>query len=312
MKQAVSLIIPTLNAESFLPELFRALQRQTVPFEILIIDSSSTDDTVRFAQSFGAKTLVIKQEDFDHGGTRNLAIGRVKGDIIVFLTQDSVPTNARAVENLILSFDDARIGAAYGRQLPRQDADPFAAHMRLFKYPAQSCVKSAKDKNLYGIDTPALSNSFAAYRKIALEKIGLFKNGTLFAEDVQAGAKLLLSGYHLAYVAEACVYHSHNHSMIEECKRYFDNGVFYQIEKWIRNEFGGNQGEGWRYVRSEFRYLLQNGYYHLFPQAVLRDFFRLAGYGLGLNHRILPRTFCRTMSTNKTWWDKDKKHSAHR
>ena len=302
MNTPVTVIIPTLNAGQDLPRLLQALRGQTVPCETLVIDSSSSDNTAGIAKSFGAKIITIKQEDFDHGGTRSLAAQQAEGDVIVFLTQDAMPSDEHAVENLIRPFERAEVGAAYGRQLPGPGASPFAEHMRLFKYPAHACVKSAADRDTCGIETPFLSDSFSAYRKKALQKIGFFKQGIIFAEDVYAGARLILAGYSIAYVPEAAVYHSHNHTMLEECRRYFDTAVFYETEDWIGKAFGTNRGEAWRYMKSEFAYLRKHGnsfiIFEFFPRTALR----VIGFGLGRCHRVLPRSICRRLSAHPGWW----------
>src|SRR4030043_521071 len=97
----VSIIIPTLNAENYTYTLLSSLRKQLVPSEIIIIDSSSSDNTVKIAESYGVKTIIIKRENFDHGGTRNLAAKTSSGEIIVFLTQDAIPADAYFIENLI-------------------------------------------------------------------------------------------------------------------------------------------------------------------------------------------------------------------
>ncbi len=301
---SVTVIIPTLNAGRHLPRLFQALKEQTVPCELLIIDSSSSDDTIAIARSFGAETVSVRREDFDHGGTRSLAVQYAHGDILVFLTQDVVPANGRALENLIKPLGLPDVGAAYGRQLPNPGASPFAAHTRLFKYPAEPCVKSGQDRDKYGIETPFLSDSFSAYRKEALLEIGLFKRGIIFGEDVYAGAKLILAGYRIAYAPEALAYHSHNHTMAEEFKRYFDTAVFYQSEAWIGEAFGTNSGEAWRFLNSEFSYLRKQGNPLLLLQFFPRNALRVIGFSLGRSFRILPRAVCRRFSANPGWWDR--------
>ena len=302
MSARVTVAIPTLNAGHCLQRLLPALQEQTIPCEIIIIDSSSSDDTVGIAESYGTKIITIKREDFDHGGTRNLAVQSAQGEFVIFFTQDAVPANEHAVENLIEPFRNERTGAAYGRQLPNPDASLLAKHMRLFKYPAQPRLKSAQDKDKYDVETPFLSDSFSAYRKKALLEIGLFKQGILFAEYVHAGARLILAGYVIAYAPDAAVYHSHNHTMVEECRRYFDTGVFYRSEAWIGEAFGGNRREAWAYTSSEFSYVREYGnvlqLMELFPRTALRAI----GFLLGRWHRILPRGLCRRLSAHPSWW----------
>jgi rhamnosyltransferase len=302
MNMPVTVAIPTLNAGQDLPRLLQALKEQTVPYELLVIDSSSSDDTVPVAASFGAKTITVRREDFDHGGTRNLAVQEAKGDFIVFLTQDAVPANEHALEHLLRPFSDPRVAAAYGRQLPNSGASTFAEHLRLFKYPAEARVKGLQDKAAYGIETPFLSDSFSAYRKEALQEVGLFKHGIIFAEDVHAGARLILAGHSIAYVPAAEVYHSHNHTMVEECKRYFDTAVFYQSEAWIGEAFGRNNREAWRYTWSEFLYVGKHGKPLLLLEFFPRTALRVIGFILGRCYRMLPRGLCRRLSAHPGWW----------
>src|SRR3972149_4107139 len=126
----ISIIIPTLNAQKYLSTLLIKLKDQSIQStEILIIDSSSEDNTCRIAESFGAKVMSIDRKDFNHGGTRNLGVRHASGDIIVFFTQDALLANENALENLIKPFStNKEIGASYGRQLPRQGANPIVAH----------------------------------------------------------------------------------------------------------------------------------------------------------------------------------------
>ena len=89
----VSVVIPTYNAARYLDAQLRALRTQTVKdLEILIIDSSSSDQTLEIAKQHAIQTAIIPKEKFDHGGTRTLA-GKTRsvGDILVYPTQDALP-----------------------------------------------------------------------------------------------------------------------------------------------------------------------------------------------------------------------------
>lgn len=298
-----SVIIPTLNAEASISTLLLSLKKQIVPYEIIIIDSSSTDTTSELARSFGATVLVIPKESFDHGSTRTLAAKEASGDILVYITQDAIPVKELSIENLIKPFhDDEKVGAAYGRQLPRLGAGPVEAHARFFNYPPISQVKTMSDSSKLGIKTAFISNSFAAYRRTALLSVGGFPSNTILSEDTYVAAKMLLAGWKIAYCADAMVYHSHNYGFIEEFKRYFDIGVFHAREPWIRQAFGQAEGEGMRYVHSEFRYLW-NENPMLIPSAILRNMLKFISYKLGTIEQYLPIWLKRQLSMQKRFWD---------
>lgn len=279
----ITIIVPTYNASKYLPSLLTRIESQTIKdYELIIIDSSSSDDTVNIAQSHRADIITIPHSEFDHGGTRALAAMKAKGDILIYLTQDALPHDEYAVERIVRPLiDDGKIGAAFGKQVPCPGASVFAEHLRLFNYPDTSYIRVLDDKKIYGIKTAFLSNSFAAYRKSSLEEIGYFKTGLPFGEDTCAAAQMLLKGYKIAYVAEAVVLHSHNYTVRQDFKRYFDVGKFHRTENWLLKEFGKAEGEGFRYAKSELKFLLQRKRFDLFPEFALRLITKYLGYKLG-------------------------------
>ncbi len=298
-----SIIIPTYNAQNHLLELFKKIQSQTIKnFEIIIVDSSSSDNTIVVAKKYTDNIVVIPQNEFDHGGTRAKAAQIAQAEILVFLTQDALPYDEYAIENIIKVFDDEKVGAAYGRQLSYPETNLFGKHLREFNYGENTYIRDINDKKQYGLKTAFLSDSFAAYRKAALEEIGWFKDGLILGEDTYAGAKLLLAGHKLAYAAEAKVYHSHSYTVFQEFKRYFDIGVFHQCENWILEEFGKAEGEGIKYIKSEIRYLLNNGVWYLLPEFFVRSGMKYLGYKLGYNYQKLPKWMIQKVSMHRRWW----------
>jgi rhamnosyltransferase len=300
----ISVIIPTYNAQEYLPELLKRLKNQTVPFELIIIDSSSSDDTVVIARGYTDKIIIIPASEFDHGGTRTKAVKIASGEMIIFLTQDALPYDNNTIEKILELFEDLNVGAVYGRQIPYDDASLFGKHLRYFNYPDTSYVRTLQDKDKYGIKTAFLSDSFASYRKSALHKIDYFKDGLIVGEDTYAGAKMLMKGFSLGYCAEAKVYHSHSYTVVEEFKRYFDIGVFHKNEHWILETFGRAEGEGGKYVKSEFQYLLTQHAYWQIPAFFMRNGMKYLGYKLGYHYQSLPFFLIQRFSMHKLWWKK--------
>jgi rhamnosyltransferase len=286
----ISIIVPTYNASRHIERLLSRLRSQTLQHpEIIIIDSSSEDGTIEIAERFNVRIFSIPKEQFDHGGTRTRAGMQASGDILVYLTQDALPGNDDAITKLISPFcEDKMIGLTFGRQLPHDDATPYAMHRRSFNYPDHSYMRDIDDKERYGVKAAFCSNSFAAYRRTALEDVGWFKEKLVMGEDIHIAARMLMKGYRLSYVAEAIVYHSHNYTSIQEFKRYFDLGVFFETERWLLTEFGKPEGEGIRSVKSEVTFLLSSGLFHLIPISLIRAGARLVGYRLGLLNKMLP------------------------
>jgi rhamnosyltransferase len=304
MQIKTSVIIPTYNAEQYLPKLLEKLKAQTAAFELIIIDSSSSDKTLEIAQRYTDHIITIPQSEFDHGGTRTKAAKSASGEVIVFLTQDALPIDNNTIEKIVALFSTPEIGAAYGRQVPYPDTSIFGKHLRSFNYPETSHIRRYQDREKYGIKTIFLSDSFAAYRRKALEKIGWIKDGLISSEDSYAGAKMLLAGYTLAYAADAQVFHSHSYTLLQEFKRYFDIGVFYNTQSWILETFGTAEGEGGKYIKSELRFLFRHRAHLRLPEFFARNAMKYLGYKLGQNYHRLPENLITKLSMHPSWWAK--------
>lgn len=189
---SVSVILPTLDAAGGIVALLAALKGQTrPPDEILVVDSGSTDDTAELARSHGARVISVPRDRFDHGGTRDAALRQTTGEFVLFLTQDALPAYERYIEHLLKPFADERVAAASGRQLPRPDARPYVRAVQQYRYPAQSQVWGAEDRQALGIRAYHLSDVCSAYRRSAYKAVGGFPHPLPTNEDMLIAAAFL-------------------------------------------------------------------------------------------------------------------------
>ena len=257
---AISLVIPTLNAARELPGLMSKIADQSCPVdEVLVIDSSSDDDTVMLAKSFpGVRVISIPRSEFDHGGTRHLAFEKTAGRIVLFMTQDAIPESTSYVEKLIKPFDDPGVAMVSGRQLAKSEARRFEQLVRAFNYPQTSGIRSAADIPKLGIKTFFASDVCSAYRREAYFACGGFERPCSTNEDMLMAARFIHAGYKVAYAAEATVFHSHNLSFSEQYRRNKEVGFF--LEK-HSEELGcpDEVGEGDALVRAVTSKLLSEG-----------------------------------------------------
>jgi len=299
-----ALLIPTLNAGKDWPKALESISAQTLsPLRKIIIDSGSTDDTVALAASAGFEVVKISKKEFNHGASRQTLVDRSHdAEICIFLTQDAILASPDSIHNLVNGFDDPHVGLAYGRQLPHTNARPLEAHARLFNYHDRHEVRTYTDKHRLGFKVFFCSNSFAAYRKDALNQVGGFPSDSIMGEDALVSARLLLAGYKVAYVADAWAYHSHSYTFQQEFKRYFDTRVFHEQNKWLIDSYGRPTGEGLRFIRSEANYVLRNH-----PQSLLRmagsNFAKWLGYSSGKYYKKVPKNLLKRLSMHSSYWE---------
>lgn len=300
----IHVIIPVYNPDGKFLKLLESLSVQSVEsLPVLIIDSGTDAEYMKsIPDALDIKIKHIDVKDFNHGGTRQMGMDLYPDtDIFVFLTQDAILKDNCAIERLVQVFDDEQVGCSYGRQLPHSDAKFFSAIARNTNYPPKSNIRSLEDRNRYGMKTAFISNSFAAYRKSAMQEVGGFPTHTILSEDMCVAARMLLNGWKVAYVSDACVYHSHNYTILQEFKRYFDIGVFHAREKWIRDSFGEAEGSGLEFVKTEIKTILKQNPLLLF-EMVARDGMKFLGYRLGLHESMMSNGIKKHISMTRRYW----------
>ncbi|MEM9602034.1 MAG: glycosyltransferase [Pseudomonadota bacterium] len=299
-----ALIVPTLNAGEAWPAWLSAVAQQSrAPDTVLVVDSSSTDDTAVLASQAGFDVAVIDRAGFDHGGTRQRAFDRVRDavDVAAFLTQDAELADSTALAALMAAFDDPGVGCAYGRQLARPSHTAIARHHRTYNYPDEPARVDASDLERQGLRAAFCSNSFAAYRSTALSAAGGFPESVVFGEDMLAALRILRAGYAKCYVPAACVWHAHDYTPLQEYKRYFDMGVMHAAETELHSLRGGAGASGRAFVRSEIRAVAGSNPLTAFA-LVCRNGLRYLGYRIGLRAQRLPAFVKRAMTMNKAYF----------
>ena len=299
----IEVIIPTYNAARYWNALAEGIRAQSLKADrVIVIDSSSKDGTADLARREGFDVLEISPREFNHGGTRQMGADyAAEASILIYLTQDAAPFGTDAFANLVRVFEDAEIGAAYGRQLPREGASPIEAHARQFSYAETSVVRSWDSRRAMGFKSIFFSNAFGAYRREALMSVGGFSPDVIFGEDTLVVARMHRAGWKTAYVADALARHSHDYTIAEEFRRYFDIGVLHSRESWLNEQFGSASGEGRRFVSSEIKYLLGHGPQHI-PSAIARTLAKYLGYKIGRREsRIAPQVKYR-LGMNRQYW----------
>lgn len=300
----VVLLVPVCDPGPAWVDWLAALRQQTrQPDRVVVLDSESSDASAALSRAAGLEVVSIERRHFNHGGTRQQALEQFAGDadFVVFMSQDATLAQPQALQQLLCSFDDAQVAAAYGRQLPQPNATAIEAHARLFNYPACSRTVQLQDRASIGLRACFLSNAFAAYRVADLQHAGGFARQLILGEDTHLAGRLLLGGKSLRYAADACVYHSHDYSSWQEFQRMFDTGVFHADQPWLRREFGTAEGEGLRFFRSQAAYLWQHSTRAL-PQALWRNALKLLAYRMGLGRRWLPLSVKRRCAMHKAYW----------
>jgi rhamnosyltransferase len=297
----VGVFIPAFNAARELPAVLNALLHGSCPVKIVIGDCSSTDETAALAKSYGVDVMQVAAGSFNHGLTREEGRRRLGTDIVVMMTQDAYPANARTIESLIRPILSGEAAVTYARQVPRSGAGFVESFRRLFNYPDESQIRGIEDADRYGFTTFFCSNSCAAYKTTALDSVGGFWR-ILSHEDFCISARLLVAGFKIAYVADSIVVHSHRWTLKQEFRRAFDAGYVQADHPWLTEIVGGAERRGIEFATACLQSAWES-HRQLIPHIVFQSLVRWAGYRMGYAGRFsLPLALKRKMSSQPCYF----------
>ncbi len=219
MTRGVSIIIPTFNGGSLFERSLAALRQQNFDGDvhIVVVDSGSCDGTVETARRFDAEVTSIPVSEFRHARTRNSALRLARHPFVLFTVQDAVPIDSNWLSTCVACLEDASITAAFGRQIPHDDADLFARYS--VERHSESLGKRRKVYSLSNYDFARadfmtalkairLDNVCAIYRRRFLEEIPF--PDVRFGEDLAWSLQAQRAGHCVLYEPAIRVYHSHN------------------------------------------------------------------------------------------------------
>jgi len=299
----VGVAIITYRARDMLAGCLAPLLRSPLEPRILVVNSSSNDGTVETARRLGAETMVVSRAGFNHGATREAARRRLATDIVVMMTPDAHARDETFLERLVRPLVTGEAAVAYARQEAREGAGPLERFARAFNYPATSQLRGLADWPVYGSYTHFCSNSCAAWRTDALDRIGGFAS-TLVSEETIATARLLEIGERIAYVAEARVVHSHPTSLTGDFKRQYDIGYARAASRDLLLAREADERRGAAYLRGLIRTLAAEKP-SLLPYALLHTGLRWIGYRMGMAGRRLPVAVNARLSSQDFFWRGD-------
>ncbi len=298
--KSIGIFIPTYQAANHLPQCLRPLLASSLKPKILIIDSSSSDNTIEIAKKYGVEAFTIPQKTFNHGLTREKGRKILATDIVVMITQDAYATSPDMLYHLVKPLLNKSASISYAQQIPHQNAGFFEAFPRSFNYPSESHIRGVEAFPTYGAYTFFCSNSCAAYLNETLDEVGGFPE-TLFGEDTLVVAKLLKRGHRIAYVAEAKVHHSHDYTLKQEFKRHFDMGLTRQKFKVLLDSPYSVLSRGKKFVLSMLKSLSQESP-QLIPYAIIQQGIKFTGFQLGKACLSAPLWVKKAFSSQKQYW----------
>ncbi|MCR9249739.1 MAG: glycosyltransferase family 2 protein [bacterium] len=196
----ISIVVRTYNEEKYLRKLLESfLTQSTSDFEIIIVDSGSTDSTLEIVEDFDCKLVKIKKEDFSFGRSLNYGCEAAKGEILVFISAHCIPTNNQWLENLTKPFENNEVALCYGRQIG-YSTTKFSERQVFEKY----FPEKIEDQQ----GGFFCNNANSAIRK-SLWNEKHFDENLTGLEDMDWAKHFFYKGKKIQYVPSSLIYHIH-------------------------------------------------------------------------------------------------------
>lgn len=292
-----SIVLLTLNPGEKFKLLLKAIFNQEYrKFEVILIDSASTDNTLNYAKEYPIRIFKIQRNEFGHGKTRNLGARLAKGRYVVYITQDAIPANKYWLTNIIKNLRKENVAGSFGRQIPYENANPLDLFNYNEDYPNR---KKIIDKKNYNKSNVLYSDANSALKKKTVIKYPY--RDILVSEDLGWALDVIKNNYKIVYEPKAAVIHSHAFNFKNIFKVTFDQGVsFSQIFQNDNSNYLLNNSKN-RLIR-KIRYLIKNHMFKWLFVAFITDTAKFIAIFLGKNNKLLPKILLKSFSNFPRNW----------
>ena len=209
----VSFIIRTLNEGLHLGSLLQSIEEQKIDdleYEIILVDSGSTDRTLNIAESYKCHILHISRDEFSFGRSLNMGCKAASGDILVIISGHCVPVDQNWLQNLCQPIIDDVAEYTYGRQIGASESQYSECQIFSKYYP---------EKDSYSDGDFFCNNANAAIKRSAWEE-HYFDEDITGLEDMELAKRLISNEGRVRYVPNSTVIHYHAENWAQVKRRF--------------------------------------------------------------------------------------------
>ncbi|MCV3296565.1 MAG: glycosyltransferase [Oenococcus sp.] len=217
MLYKISVVIRTYNEDKHLEEVFQSLRSQTFQnFEVIVVDSESTDRTLEIAKKYGANIVHIRKQNFNYSYASNIGVQNASGELVCFLSGHSVPCSDTYLMRTLEIFKNDQIGGCYGDVVALSDGSVTEKLFNGLGYAKNILLSRSRTVTLESaIHQGILSCNNACIRRNLLLSHPFVEALGAGGEDIEVAYRILQDGYLIAKVPKLLVRHSHGEGILD-------------------------------------------------------------------------------------------------
>ena len=257
----VSIIIPTKNNQKILRRCIRSLEENTTykNWEIIIIDNNSTEKLTKSYYESIPYRIISYSEPFNFSKMNNLAVKHAKGDLLLFLNDDTKiidPNSLGEMVNLCCQKDVGAVGAklVYSDNTIQHAGVSFLKSGAGFHPFQRINEKKGGYHNIMNVvrGCSAVTGACLLTKKEIFERVNQFdENFDLYYGDADLCLKIIESGYRVLYTPCTKLLHEGSYSIRQSSNSHFAIENHHNfIGKWPQLQDGDvyyNRNLSWNY-----------------------------------------------------------------
>jgi cellulose synthase/poly-beta-1,6-N-acetylglucosamine synthase-like glycosyltransferase/peptidoglycan/xylan/chitin deacetylase (PgdA/CDA1 family) len=198
-----SIVVPAYNEEAVIELTVRSVAASEYPdFEVIVVDDGSEDSTGAIVEGLGLdRVRLLRQPNMGKAAALNRGIGAARHAVLVTVDADTV-FEPETLRRVVQPLREPHVGAVAGNTKVGNRQGILGRWQHI-----DYVMGFNLDRRLYDVldCMPTVPGAIGAFRREALEQVGLFSSATL-AEDTDVTIALGRAGWHVAYEESALAY----------------------------------------------------------------------------------------------------------
>lgn len=224
MNPRVSIIYLTKNGGELLKKSLSSVCSQSVDFsyEVIAIDSGSTDGTLELLCEHSVRLVQIPPCDFNFGLTRDYGFSLAQGEILVAISQDAIPVDGEWLSNLVKPFSDTSISVVQGIDVLPIDTQLFYWDKIGLFYYTRECLRWGQRYGGVGVSFTCCAIRRSVWEQNQIGRVPM-------SEDKLFQKCIVAKGHKIVFAENARNYHSHTYTLTSLAKRCENEGLGWRV-----------------------------------------------------------------------------------